>query len=193
MSDTNVYDLIDAECDFKKTIDFKVTNKAIVGVLLSLKFTNCGISLEADTKVADPLNPNSTIPVVGIFESIAWTGEPNDPIVIKGKVTGGNKNKFAQAFSSPDGGAEIEAGWCVYQYDDNAKKYFEHFHTDKKGLKFVVTRGTKFKLDQKKDETEHHAFEISLTAKHDAEKQEVCVATDANTKFTRKIGAEVTA
>lgn len=190
---TNVYDLIDAECDFKKSLDFKVTNKATVGYLTGLKFTNCGVSLETDTKVTDPLNPTATLPVLAIFDLIQWSGEPTDPFTIEGRISSGNKNKFAQALSSQDGGAEVEAMWALFEYDDNQKKYFERLHTDKKALKFVVTKDTKVILSQKKDETEYYRFRISLTAKHDAGIQEVCCATDVNTKFTRKIGAEVTA
>ncbi len=94
--------------------------------------------------------------------------------------------------TSLKGGADISIAWCVKAYDGPKKIYFKMFHTGEKEVKTVITDGTETKVKDVKSsdiaDPENFEFEMTLTAKSGTEEQELCCATSAELKFSRRFG-----
>ncbi|MGH2611504.1 MAG: hypothetical protein ACRDFB_00470 [Rhabdochlamydiaceae bacterium] len=186
--------IIDTELDAPSAYKFNVTNRSMVGYIETMAFES-GAKLTPDITVKDPENPDQDKKVVGILDSIQWVGGPTDPVMIKGRLSFPNKGTFKSCVTSLTGGADINIAWCVESYDGPKKKYFKAFHTNEKEVKAVITDGTETKVKDIKSvditDPENFAFELTLTAKSGGEEQELCCATSAELKFSRRFGIKM--
>lgn len=191
----NYFKIIDAECSAKDTYDFTIARTSRIGHITAIKFTNGGKELKADTKVSNPESPDSKVDVVAVVDRVKWEGGPTDPIEFSARFSPEGKSIMKEALSSLTGGTEIELTWIIYEYDHKAKKYFQRFHTDGKGIKLVITKGTQLYVGEDPDtiiqQPMNFIFDGSFTAKNEGGKQELCCALSASAKFNREIGVDV--
>lgn len=173
--------------------NFNINYRLPLGYVLKMTFTGSGTTLEPDTEIADPEDPDQKVKVVAVIdEQVYWQGGPTDPIEFSGRLSGKNKAKLRNCVNSLTGGADVEASWVLVDYDTTGKKYFKKFHTDGKEVKLVITNGTKVDVSDIPNtdikQPVNYTFRISLTAKGDAGKQELCCAEDIDHKVTRQLG-----
>jgi hypothetical protein len=192
MPEETHFDSIDARCDAKAAYNFVLGTTVKIGHLLALSFPNGGINLVADTEVPDPTDPNTPIKVAGIFDYIAWDGSRTSPITYSLRVSPANKAKIQQAMASKTGGSEMEMEFKICEYGYVDKKYFPHFHSEKK-LRGVITKGKKitFSPTSSTDVLQPVNFQVSgsFTVMSEGEKQEVIVAYTADSPSSVEIGA----
>lgn len=186
---------INLECKAGVAYNFNATNRDRVGHLLSMSFTNSGVTLVADTPVADPTDPDTTVKVVGIFDYIKWDGKRADPHTLEFRVSPANQGLMQQALASLKGGTEVSAKVAIYQYDYDKKVYFQTF-TSEADIKYVITVGTQVTVetDPATDITQPTNFivRISLTAKSEpGEKQTHSIAYTSGNPFTLEVGVPV--
>jgi len=186
------YESINAMCNAPTAYNFVLGSTTKVAHLLNLSFTNAGKDLVADTPIPDPENPDSKVNVAGVFDYISWEGGPTDPAIVNFRLSPANKATLQEALSSLTGGSEVEAEFIVYDYSYQDKKYFKHFHTDSKKIKFVITKGTKVEISDSPSmdvpQPLNFAVRMSLTPKSEGDEQEFHIAYTATSPFTRRVG-----
>ena len=176
-----------AQCAYKFTLGTGLA----VGHLLSMSFTNSGKDFVVDRKLCNPEAPDDLVPTMGVFDEIQWLGSVN-PIRANIRTSEENSSLLQEALSSLTGGAEVEMNWAIYVYSHKAKKYFKHFSSDEKKIKFTITPGFQIAPPTLNKDIAHplnYSFPISLTPKSEGEEQEVQIAYSIDSPFTRRIGA----
>ncbi len=195
MAPTTLINLVSLECDPKEAHDFNPNKCAPVAAITGMDFTIKGKSLEADTPIKDPENPDSTIKAVAVLDRIVWSGGPTDPVEIEGRLSPKNRGILLECVASQTGGSDIAMSWVTKCYDHSAKKFFDKFHTDGKKIKFVLTEGQQVDVNEQPDpfikQPVNYRFKMSLTAKSDGEDQTVCYAASASQKLSKPIGVNV--
>jgi hypothetical protein len=186
--------IIDTSLDAPNAYKFNITNRAILGYIETMSFES-GAKMTPDITVKDPENPDQDKKVVAVLDTIQWVGGPTDSVYIKGRFSFENKGVFKSSVTSLKGGADISIAWCVEAYDGPKKIYFKMFHTGEKEVKTVITDGTETKVKDVKSsdisDPENFEFEMTLTAKSGTEEQELCCATSAELKFSRRFGIKM--
>jgi hypothetical protein len=192
MAEEKHFQSINANCDAKTAYNFVLGSTTKVGHLIGLSFSNAGKDLVADTPVPDPESPDGKINVSGTVDFVAWEGGPTDATEMSFRLSPANKATLQEALSSLTGGSEVEAEFVVYDYDYKEKKYFKHFHTDGKKIKYVLTKGTKVNINDRPstDVLQPMNFQVhmTLTPKSEGDEQELNIAYTASSPFTRRVG-----
>lgn len=185
---------VDISCNIFHTLSFNINNRAPVGHLLSLKFTNSGKDTFAEVEVKDPMSPTADIKIVGPFIGNEWAGKPNDPLIISCAVPAKSAAPIRSALMSTDGGAEVEIEFEMYDYfpEGTAGKYYKSFSCDGKKIKCIITDNSRpivqtVAMDGVGDPPLYR-FYLSLTGKSDAAKQELIVATSPTDKHNCTFG-----
>lgn len=195
MSDNKPFRSINVDCNIKNTYDFVLNSRSHIGHANKINFPNAGKSLKVDTPLALPLDPETKVKTVAAIEHLSWGGGPTDEIVASIRLSPENLSILQEALSSLTGGSELEMEWTLYSYDYNAKKYFKHFHSGEKPLKFVITKGSMVNIDTNPAQDVEHPLnfrvDFSITPKSEADEQEAHIAFNATSPFTRRLGVPV--
>jgi len=197
-AEQTAFSVMDAALDPVHAIKFRLDDQELIGHVTGLSFPvgPTKTELMGDIPVADPTNPSSKVEVVGVIEDIKWSGGQTDPLDLRMRVSPTNKGKIASAFG-PEGGADVEIMFALYEYDHANNKYFTALSSDSKLVKGKVTQGTKVSVGNKKEtdieQPVNFSVQISITPKLDSGDQSLQVATSMSDKFMRQFGVPVKA
>lgn len=131
---------ISFDCDVMQGYNFSPDVQTHMGHLLSMQITEDDKNaLQVDTKVEEPLK-NEMVDVAGVISSIYWGGLKTDPIQITCQVSTQNKNIVQTLVHSTLKNTNVEFQFVIYEYDPQAKVYFECFHSGGEDLKGLVEK-----------------------------------------------------
>lgn len=191
---TAPYTQIRSDCNYAHAMKFNVSNTDMLGHVLGMSFTASGNTLEPSLKVSDPLNPSSQVPVVGVVSFIHWEGGPTDPLTVRFLVPSKNRSKIKEALSSTTGGSDLSINFNIFEFDEDAKKYFLRLHSDNKDIQARIAEGTKMDVKDVADklvlQPPIYMVDLTMSFKSNAGSQQLCCATSTNVKFTRQVGVE---
>lgn len=134
--------LIQSRCNYQRAFqpffsDFGVSShESSIGHLYKLSFQPSGEELEADLSVVDLENPDEKKQVVGIFESVYWSGSPDSNLELSFRVSGKNKAIIQEALCLPKEPVQVVAHWAIYDCFFPTGKYFKSFYMIEKPLVF---------------------------------------------------------
>lgn len=153
-----------------------------------------GSPIEPDHEVGDPMNPDSTVPVVGVIEDISWETEPTKPLIMTFLPTQASQGKIQSGYYGTKDGAEINIEFNIYKFDGKEQAWFETFTTDKKQVKCEFTRnvdpGFGDVAAAEVDSPKVYRTQLSLTGLSDAEQQMLILAFSKDEKIPKKFGGK---
>jgi hypothetical protein len=198
MTEDNALTTMDANLNPVNAFKFRLDDQEMIGHITGLSFPvgTTKTDLKGDIPVANPTNPSSKVEVIGVIEDVKWNGGQTDALVVGMRVSPTNKGKIAAAFG-PEGGADVDVQFDLYEYDHNGNKYFPALSSDNKMLQCKITQGTKVKVGNKKEtdveQPVNFRVELSMTPKPSNGDQNMKVATSLTDKFMRQFGIPVQA
>lgn len=179
------------ECDSRNA--YRMCDTTRIGYFLKLSFGNK--TLEADTRVRDPQDPDKEINVVVVIDRLDWDGLPTSYFQISGRVSSKNRALMQEALCSSNGKFELEAEWVFYEYDYDEGKYFRSFYTNQKGVKLNFIDGNRVYISPKPDREiklpVNFMFDMILQPDTESTGQKLsCAFSASGTTFSRPVGPE---
>lgn len=181
---------INIPCDVPRTFDFKIKETPITGYILSMKLKDD--ALTADWGVKDPENPTSELKVVAVLDLVKWSGKSTDPMTFVGRMSTGNRQIYNAWRAKQDGGSDVSVNWVIKEYDDNAKQYYQSFHSDGAEIKFMTTEtqppAMEPKPELKPEKPMNYKFTLCLSPKSEGGTQKLGYATGSSHKMSVELG-----
>ncbi|MBI4750043.1 MAG: hypothetical protein HY774_16280 [Acidobacteria bacterium] len=126
----------DFPCDWKSGFAMDPSKKARVGYLISFEgFTHLKADIEVFTPYAN--NPaykaialdNGKLSVVGILESLTWSGGKGDPLVFQVYVSQENASQLKNLMEKTLSSTSVnKLGLWILNFDEEAKSWYEEFY-----------------------------------------------------------------
>jgi hypothetical protein len=183
---------VEEDCDYINTWHYKLGFTFTVGHLHSMSFKNAGIDLEHTIEVPDPENPESYLPVMGVFHWYRWSRKAADPSFFRIRLPAENLEVLERGFNDPKGGTEIGLAFRTYRYDHRTgqEKNYKRVDTEDQQLLWTWTENTELKVDPAPCPTiqqpKNWGVEFWLTPKG---KQVITIATGVGAKSQVQIGS----
>lgn len=116
------------DCNVSKGFDFTTENTETIGYLTALEID--GVPLDADLEVVDPTNPEATLNVVGVLESVNWNNAQTKPLSFVARISA--SNKLAVDGLTLVGAERVLMKFSVFTDNNNTttEDYYASFHTN---------------------------------------------------------------
>jgi hypothetical protein len=183
-------------CDVSQGFNFQKDQQTVVGHIDTLTIGD--IEFKADLNVADPLNSTERIKVVAVASYIEWQGGYADAIVFSGQVSTENKKDAVLLQHKDLANTAVEVNFTIYDYDPDAKKYYQAFYTDDTALEGLVQKtGSELVLQISSDQSMEVAspknYVFSLGVMPNEVEQAIQMAVSDTDKFAKSWGVSVEA
>lgn len=113
-------------CDVDQGFNFRKDRSTPVGFLVAM--TVGGKQLKADLTCKDPMNPKTDLKVVGIISAVNWGVGITDTMYFAAQISSENRQEVQMLAYLDLASIEVDFKFKVYNYDPQAKKYYQCFH-----------------------------------------------------------------
>lgn len=185
------------ECEITQGYNFKKDVQLPVGFITKLTLEDSD-EISADQKVKKPTAPDEDFDVVAVLSSANWSTGVTDPVYFEGQISVHNRNKIQTKLYNTLANMQVKFEFVVFEYDQEAKTYFEAFHSDGTEMKAVLEKmGDDLHLsvdDRRSTEVQspmNYKMQIGLVPQPEA--QTLTLATASTKNIVKSWGLTVTA
>lgn len=182
-------------CSVRQGFNFEKDSQEPIGYINFLKIGD--MEMAADLDVTDPMNVAKQIKVFGVVSGIHWNGGYAEPVTFSAQVSVNNKNGLATLLHKSMPNTEVDFQFTIYDYDTDAKKYYQCFHSNAQKLRgMVLKQGGELAMNVNMGQSsevvspKNHTFQLGVMPRDFA--QQIHLAFSSSAKLVKAWGVTVT-